>query len=395
MARRGASPYTSSHQSVPSLHRGCLMRCTMMAALLLTGLVPVIGRAEPDPNDTRLITQPAVSKDKIAFVYAEDLWVADLDGKNPRRLTADVGVQAYPCFSPDGQTIAFSAFHEQSTDQPNGINYDVYTIPVAGGTPKRLTFHPGIDIVRGFTNDGKILFSSNRNVFSNRHMQLFAVGLDGGMPEQLSIPHGYEASFSPDGTRIAYCPERDATTQWKNYRGGTHSRIWVLHRRSNAVDVIPQPEGRCNDADPNWVGDKLYFRSDRNGEYNVFVYDGESKQVRQITQHEDFPVVDIATGAGNIVYEQAGYLHKLDPVDGKSTKIKIGVAIDVTEARPRFAKGAKYVRGAAVSPSGARAAFEFRGEIVTVPAEKGDPRNLTNTCGACERDPAWAPNGQT
>src|SRR5262249_56002239 len=121
-------------------------------------------------------------------------------------------------------------------------------------------------------------------------------------------------------------------------RGVPHSRFGVRHRRSNAVDQIPQPEGRCNDADPNWVGDKLYFRSDRNGEYNVFVYDAESKQVRQLTQHDDFPVVDIAAGGGNIVYEQAGYLHKLDPVDGKSTKIKIGIAIDLTEAPPRFPK---------------------------------------------------------
>src|SRR6266568_8954796 len=265
------------------------MRRTMMAALLLTGLFPVIGRAEPDPNDTRLITQPAVSKDKIAFIYAEDLWVAELDGKNPRRLTSDIGVESNPVFAPDGQTIAFSAQYDGNTD--------VYSIPVTGGVPKRLTYHPGPDIVRGFTNDGKILFNSNRNVFSNRHMQLFTVGLEGGMPEQLSIPHGYEASFSPDGTRIAYCPQRDATTQWKNYRGGTHSRVWVFHRKSNAVDQIPQPEGRCNDLDPNFVGDKIYFRSDRNGEYNVFVYDGESKQVRQLTQHDDFPVVDIATGA--------------------------------------------------------------------------------------------------
>jgi tricorn protease len=363
------------------------MRCTMFAALLLTGLLPVIGRAEPDPNDTRLITQPAVSKDKIAFIYAEDLWVADLDGKNPKRLTSDIGVESYPAFSPDGQTIAFSAQYEGNTD--------VYTIPVTGGVPKRITYHPGPDIVRGFTNDGKILFNSNRNVFSNRHMQLFTVGLEGGMPEQLPIPHGFEASFSPDGTRIAYCPQRDVTGQWKNYRGGTHSRVWVFHRKSNEVVQIPQPESRCNDSDPNWVGDKLYFRSDRNGEYNVYTFDLESKAVKQITNHEDFPVVDIATGGGNIVYEQAGYLHKLDPTDGKSAKIKVGIAIDLTEARPRFVKGAKYVRGATVSPSGARAAFEFRGEIVTVPAEKGDPRNLTNTPGVCERSPAWSPNGAT
>ncbi len=149
----------------------------MRAALfstLLAALVPAIAWAEPSTTDTRLLTQPAVSKDHIAFIYSEDLWVADLDGKNPRRLTSDLGAASNPAFSPDGQTIAFSAHYDGNTD--------VYTIPITGGAPKRLTYHPGADIVRGFTPDGKILFDSPRNVFSNRHQQLFTVALTGGMP---------------------------------------------------------------------------------------------------------------------------------------------------------------------------------------------------------------------
>ncbi|MCX7699262.1 MAG: PDZ domain-containing protein [Gemmataceae bacterium] len=358
-----------------------------LGLLILWGLGLPLGLfAEPNPNDTRLLTQPAVSKDKIAFVYAEDLWVADLDGKNPRRLTSDLGAEGYPAFSPDGQWIAFTGTYEGNTD--------VYIVPVTGGVPRRLTYHPGPDIVRGFSPDGKVLFNSDRNVYTRRHMQLFLVDITGGMPEQLPIPHGFEASFSPDGTRIAYCPQRDATPQWKNYRGGTHSRIWIYHRRNHEVEQIPQPEGRCNDLDPNWLGDQIIFRSDRNGEYNVFTYDPQSKELKQRTYHEDFPVLDIAVGSGNVVYEQAGYLHRLDVKEGKSERLKIGVTTDLTEIRPRFAKGSKYIRGSAISPSGARAVFEFRGEIVTVPAEKGDPRNLTNTPGACERDPAWSPDGK-
>jgi tricorn protease len=363
------------------------MRAAIFSTLL-AALVPAIGWADPNPTDTRLLTQPAVSKDHIAFIYSEDLWVANLDGTNPRRLTSEISVASNPAFSLDGQTIAFSAQYDGNTD--------VYTIPVTGGAPKRLTYHPAPDIVRGFTPDGKILFNSPRNVFSNRYMQLFTVPLSGGMPEQLDIPHGFEASFSPDSTRIAYCPERDVTAQWKNYRGGTHSRVWIYHRKSHAVDQIPQPEGRCNDLDPVWFdNNSVYFRSDRNGEYNVFTYNPETKAIKQITNFEDFPVVDIAGGGGNLVFEQAGYLHRLDPTDGRSTRIKVGVTTDLVETRARFVKGAKYIHGAAVSPSGARAAFEFRGEIVTVPAEKGDPRNLTNTPGACERDPAWSPDGKT
>ena len=171
--------------------------------------------AQPDPTDTRLLSMPAVSAKHIAFVYSEDLWTADIDGKNPRRLTTDIGVESNPVFAPDGKTIAFSAQYDG--------NVDVYTIPAAGGTPTRLTSHPSADVVRGFTPDGSaILFQSNRNVYSNRHAQLFTVPLAGGMPTQLPIPWGFEASYSPDGSHIAYTPVRDATAQWKNYRGGTH-----------------------------------------------------------------------------------------------------------------------------------------------------------------------------
>src|SRR5882724_4805836 len=148
------------------------MRIRLAAVSLLAGLFPAAALADPDTTDTKLLSQPAVSKTHVAFIYAEDLWVADLDGKNPRRLTSDLGVESLPVFAPDGQIIAFSAQYDGNTD--------VYTIPLTGGSPKRITFHPGNDLVRGFTPDGKILFNSNRNVFSNRHMQLFTVPISGG-----------------------------------------------------------------------------------------------------------------------------------------------------------------------------------------------------------------------
>src|SRR5262249_46734254 len=271
-----------------------------------------------------------------------------------------------------------------------------YTIPVAGGSPTRLTYHPTADVVRGFTPDGKsVLFSSNRNVYSGRHSQLFTVPLTGGMPTQLPIPWGFEASYSPDGEFIAYTPVRDASAIWKNYRGGTHSRIWVYNTKTHDVTEIPQPKGRCNDSDPNWVGNTIYFRSDRNGEYNVFPFDSGSRDVRQVTRFTDFPVLDIATDGKKLIFEQAGYLHTLTPGESVPQRLKVGIASDCPESRPRFAKGSRYVRSAAVSPSGARVALDFRGEIVTIPAEKGDPRNLTNTPGVHERSPAWSPDGKT
>lgn len=363
----------------------------MRLGLAFSGLallsVAATVQADPDTMGTRLLTQPAISAKNIAFVYSEDLWVADQDGKNPRRLTSDTGVESNPVFSPDGQTIAFSAQYDG--------NVDVYTIPATGGTPTRLTYHPGPDIVRGFTPDGKILFASPRNVYSNRHAQLFTVDVKGGMPTQLPIPWGFEASYSPDGEFIAYTPVRDATAQWKHYRGGTHSRIWIYRVKDHEVVEIPQPKDRCNDLDPNWVGKTLYFRSDRNGEYNIFTYDPSSKNVKQQTTFTDFPVLDLTVGAGKIIFEQSGYLHTMIPGQTTTSKLPVSIATDSVEARARFAKGTKYVRGASVSPSGARAAIEFRGEIVTVPVEKGEPRNLTNTVGAQERDPSWSPDGKT
>ena len=364
------------------------MRTSTRLFLLAALAAGVAGPAVAAPNETKLLRMPAIGPHAIAFVYGEDLWVADRDGKNPRRITTDVGVESNPVFSPDGSIIAFSAQYDGNTD--------VYTIPATGGTPTRLTHHPSDDLVRGFTADGKqILFGSNRHVFSGRHSQLFTVPLTGGMPTQLPIPWGFEASVSPDGQYIAYTPVRDATAHWKHYRGGTHSRIWVYRTKDHEVVEIPQPKGRCNDSDPNWVGNALYFRSDRAGEYNIFTFDLNAKDVKQVTTFKDFPVLDIAATAEKIIFEQAGSLHVLNAGSAESTKLSIALATDAVEARPRFAKGSKYVRGASVSPSGSRVAVEFRGEIVTVPAEKGDPRNLSNSPGAHDRDPSWSPDGKT
>lgn len=366
------------------------MTRALKLALLATVWLSAAPRADaqPDQTDTRMLSMPAVSAKNVAFVYAEDLWVADADGKNPRRLTSDIGVESNPVFAPDGQTIAFSAQYDGNTD--------VYTIPVTGGTPARLTSHPANDTVRGFTPDGKaVLFSSPRNVYSNRYQQLFTVPLTGGMPTQLPIPWGFEAAYSPDGDFIAYTPVRDATPQWKNYRGGTHSRVWIYNVKTHDVVEIPQPKDRCNDLDPNWVGRTLYFRSDRAGEYNVFAYETESKDLKQVTKFKDFPVLDINTDGKSLIFEQAGYLHTMAPPMTESTRLKVGIAIDNGEARARFAKGSKYVRDVSISPSGSRVAVEFRGEIVTVPAEKGDPRVLTNTPDVHERNPAWSPDGKT
>ncbi len=341
-----------------------------------------------DVNDTRLLTDPAVSAKQIAFAYANDLWIANADGSGVRRLTSHPGVESRPRFSPDGSMIAFTGNYDG--------NPDVFVVPSAGGVPKRLTFHPGPDLVLGFTPDGSsVLFTSPRDVYTRRFVRLFTVPVGGGAPARLPIPNATKATFSPDGKKIVYQPIGDAFLEWKHYRGGQAARLIVFDVATNATEQIPQPAGRSNDTDPMWIGNKIYFRSDRAGEFNVFSYDPATKKVEQLTTFNDWPVLNASAGAGKMILERGGYLYLFDPESRKETRLKIGVAADLVESRPRFVKGAKYIRNASLSPSGARAAFEFRGEIITVPMEKGDDRNLTQSVAANDREPVWSPDGKS
>jgi len=365
-----------------------MTKSAAIVLFVLLSLVCVPTLFAIDTLDTCLLTQPAAGKDRIAFIYGGDLWTAQWDGQRPRRLTSHPGPESNPVFSPDGRLIAFNADYDGNTD--------VYVVSVDGGVPQRLTWHPGTDTVHGWTPDGRsVLFSSARAVFTNRYTQLYLVDASGGFAQALQIPYASRASYSPDGARIAYNPLSDAFTQWKHYRGGRASTISIFKIADNSIEKIPQPEGRCNDVQPLWAGDTIYFRSDRSGEFNLFSYDTKTKAIKQITNHTDFPIVGFSVGGQKIVYEQAGYLHSLEVGKAKAERIAIGVAADLMELRPRFVKGDRYLRDVELSPSGARAAIEFRGEILSIPAEKGDPRNLTNTSSAHERYPAWSPNGKS
>ena len=349
------------------------------------------GAAAPDIRDTRMLTEPAISADRIAFVYAGDLWTCDLSGGAVRRITSDTGIESSPAFSPDGKWIAYSARIDGNTD--------VYLVPAEGGVPRRLTWHPGADVAQGFTPDGKyVLLTSPRGVYTSRYTQLFRVPVEGGPEELVAIPNANRAAYSPDGTHLAYNPGAPQFQQWKRYRGGAVSEIWIYDPATRAVEKVPQPATRANDAGPMWIGQTVYFRSDRDGEFNLYSFDPKSKAIRRLTSHADFPVLNASAGAGKIVYEQAGYLHLFDPANGADKRLAVGVAADLPETRPRFVKETKerkYIREFSLSPSGVRVAMDFRGEILTVPAEKGDVRNLTNTPGVHERSPIWSPDGRS
>lgn len=337
---------------------------------------------------TRLMHQPALSTTHIAFIYAEDLWVANRDGSNPKRLTIDKGIESNPVFSPDGSIIAFNASYDG--------NIDVYTVPVNGGIPKRLTWHPYRDLVRDFSADGKtILFLSKRNSFTNRYAQLFTVSTDGGTITQLPIPSAAWASYSENDKSIAYTPISDRFKQWKHYRGGTASRIWLYDTNTHKVIEIQKPVGGCNDSQPQWMGKFVYFKSDRDGEFNLYRYEPSTTSIEKLTNYKHFPVLNLKAHNGSVIYEQAGTLHILNTDTNVDKQLDIRITTDLLELRERFVSGENYVRSRSISPSGSRIVVDFRGDIVTVPAKKGDPNNVTMTSGIHEKYPAWSPDGKS
>ncbi len=357
------------------------LSCILFALTLLVAYQPVSAQAP-----TRLIADPAISAEHVAFVYDGDLWIANRDGSAPRRLTTHPGNESSPRFSPDGSMLAFSGQYDG--------NLDVFVVSVRGGAPQRLTWHPAGDLVQGWSPDGeRVAFTSLRGSLpANGGAQLWTVAVEDGLVEQLEVPYGFGFSLSPDGDHVAYSPAAPAMQQWKHYRGGRTSRIWIADRSDLDVEQVPQPPGRSNDLSPMWVGSDLYFLSDRNGEFNLFR--NASAGPEQLTTYDDFPILSASAGAdGTIIYEQAGWLHTFDPASGRSARLDVSLTTDLIETRVRWVEGADFIQQAGISPTGARAVFEARGEIVTVPAEDGDVRVLTETSGVHERSPAWSPDG--
>ncbi len=335
-------------------------------------------------DDPLLLQNPALNKTHIVFVYAGDLWSVPRAGGDALRLTSGAGVETDPAFSPDGSRIAFTGEYDG--------NVDVFTIPASGGVPKRLTWHPAADRVMGWTPDGKrILFSSTRTAYS-RFSEMFSVPADGGIEEKLPFPEGYEASMSPDGQSLAYVPIGRSFAMWKNYRGGRTTRIWLARLSDSTITKVPR--ANSNDFNPMWAGDRVYFLSDRDGAVTLFYYDLKTKAVRAAFPNTGLDLKSAALGPDAIVYEQFGGIHLYDLKSGRTKPVPIRVQGDLPELRVKFVNVGKRLGAGSVSPNGARAVFAPRGEIVSVPAEKGDVRNLTNTPGVMERDPQWSPDGK-
>jgi tricorn protease len=301
------------------------------------------------------------------------------------RLTSGAGIETDPAFSPDGKLIAFTGEYDG--------NVDVFVVPASGGVPKRLTWHPAPDRVLGWTPDGKkIIFSSPRTAYS-RFAEMFTVPAEGGVEKKLPLPTGYEASMSPDGQSVAYEPIGRAFTMWKKYRGGQTTRIWLARLSDSTVTKVPRTNS--NDFNPMWAGDRVYFLSDRNGPVTLFSYDMKTQAVRESVPNTGLDLKSASLGPEAIVYEQFGGIFLYDLKSGKAKPVPIRVQGDFPGLRRKFVSVARSLVSPAVSPNGARAVFAARGDIITVPAEKGDPRNLTNTPGVMEREPQWSPDGKS
>jgi tricorn protease len=354
--------------------------------VLFITLMSVCVSLKAQTETPTLYQSPTISRTSIVFAYAGDLWIVSRDGGDAKRLTTGIGIERDPYFSPDGNWIAFTGEYDGNTD--------AYVIAATGGVPKRLTSHPGADEVSGWTPDGKnVMFSSSRHS-SSGYSRLFTIPADGGsLPNEIPLPMADRGWLSPDGQYIAYEPLSQWQPDWKRQKGGQTQPIWIAKLSDSSVEKVPRENS--NDKCPMWVGDKVYFLSDRSGgPATLFSFDTKSKKVEQIINNTGLDIKWASAGAGAIVYEQFGTINIVEVGSKNPKKINIRVAGDFPGVRPRYEKVGSRIFNAAISPTGARAVFEARGEILTVPAEKGDPRNLTNTTGVMERDPAWSPDGK-
>jgi tricorn protease len=334
---------------------------------------------------TQLLRQPTISADNIVFVYANDLWQVSRKGGNAIRLTSNEGEESLPHYSSDGTQIAFSAQY--------GGNTDVYVMPSTGGMPTRLTWHPSGDFVQGWTPDNKVIFRSGREAHPTQSNKLYSVGMNGVLPEAIPVPRAAYGEISADGKYLAYVPIMAWDPEWRNYRGGQALPIWVLDLETKELIRTPQPTQERH-LDPVWYNGLVYFLSEQDYASNIWSFNPATKESKQLTNHKKFDVKSLDSTTDAIIYEYGGYLYLLDPNTGSTKQLIINVVGDLNYGMERWEKApSKRLANARLSNTGKRALFEYRGEIFSVPKEKGSWRNLTNSSGVANRTPVWSPRG--
>ncbi|HVZ77717.1 MAG TPA: PQQ-binding-like beta-propeller repeat protein, partial [Gemmatimonadaceae bacterium] len=361
-----------------------MTRLSRLSMLVAAGVLAVPGTDAA--AQTRMLRSPTVSATQIAFAYAQNIWIAPRAGGDARRITSFQGATSDPHFSPDGKWLAFAAEYEGNTD--------VYVVAADGGQPRRLTWHPSPDIPVGWTPDGsRVVFQSTRASDGPTAIpRFYTVPATGGVVEPMPMPRAYQGQVSPDGRYVAYRMNNSWDEERRNYRGGQNRAIWIMDLKT--YDVVTPPWTDSKDMEPAWVGNVVYFLSDRDGVSNVWSYDMATKKLAQVTHFTGFDVKTLDSGDGVLVFEQGGEVHELDPKTGREHVVNITVRGDFPWMMPHWTDVSNRIASLAISPTGKRALVEARGEIFTIPAEKGDVRDMTNSSGSAEIAPAWSPDGK-
>ncbi|MCW3807101.1 S41 family peptidase [Plebeiibacterium marinum] len=358
-----------------------------MKKLFLLCVVLLLSYSVFGQINAKLMRYMDVSKTQITFVYGGDIWLVDKTGGTAVQITHSPGEESWPKFSPDGKEIAYTANY-------NG-NSDIYVIPVKGGIPTRVTYHGFYDrMVEWHPNGKQLLFASSREGGQARTNQFFLINKNGGLPQKIAIPYGELADFSADGKKLAYITKITENYPFKRYRGGLTSDIIVYDFTSNKTERITTNE--ANDGKPAWVGDKIYFLSDRgkNMRLNIWEYNPASKSKTQVTNYKDYDISFLSGNSNELVYEMGGDLFLMDTQTKSPQKIDINVISDLSIEMPITQKVSGNIVSATASPGGKRIVFEARGELFDVPVKDGFTLNLTRSSGAFDHSPSWSPDGK-
>ena len=347
--------------------------------------------AAGQPSGPLLLESPTVSAKHVAFAYAGDIWLVDRQGGNARRLTTTPEREAYPVLSPDGAEVAFTRLNPSA----GPLGWDIYISTIASGEERRLTYHPELDLPVNWTTDGKnVLLLSFRKRTSLLDGRLYSIPSHGGPATELPVPRGWAGSISPAGDRIAYTPLINTSDifSWRNYRGGGTSRIWLVKLSDGRTEVIPRTDS--NDTDPMWIGDKVYFVSDRTGTENLFSYDTINKSIVQLTRFTKYGIKRASSNGDTIVFNQGGAIHLFNTRTNQVTRVDVRVSGEFPEIAPRKIDPVQWLSFVSLAPDAKQMLFGVRGELFIVNTTTGDSENITKTPAAVERTPMWSPDGK-
>jgi tricorn protease len=351
---------------------------------LITILALAGATAWAGASGTGMIRFPDVSDSQIVFRYSNDLWLAPITGGTAIPLASPPGEESFPKFSPDGKTIAFMGNYDG--------NQDLYTIPAAGGEPFRVTYHPTGETLCDWTPENELIFFAGGIGLHPRTQELFTVSAAGGLPKKMPVPYGANGAVSADGKWLAYTPHSRDFRNWKRYRGGMATDIWLFSLQQHTSEKITDWEG--TDTYPMWHGEMLYYLSDNGAEHrlNIWSYDTSTGTRTQVTDHEAYDVKWPSSGPNHIVYQLGAELRLLDLAGGNSAVVPVTIPGARPQIRVQLKDAAESIFSRALSPTGKRVAVDARGDVWTLPAKHGSPVNFTRTSGSAERYPSWSPD---